>query len=340
MIDMQTITHLQQNIHPIFDEFDSLYAEFSERKQKERLFSKTYDSAFKPLIDIFKKYGWAGSIKAENKRFRRLKTQNRDDNNIIVCFSSGKDSIATVKHYMDNGYNVYLYHMKHINPPLHDEYIQAEKLAEYWNIPIYVDTIKLSGNHAYVEHPMKNMIIANGALQYGIREKIGTQIAFGNYKTSSLRDDNFEFCGGDDIEMWDIYNKVISKVIPDFRMNIVLSNIGETLETICPDKELMDMSVSCLGRASMRAYWHTWVRNKFDIDIPTHRCGRCYKCCLEYIYMADNDLQTYNAEYYKYCFNNLKKNYQKEDGIKYTDDDVWKHYIFYDIKKSKYFNKQ
>lgn len=332
---MQTITREQPNIHPIFDEFDKLYTGLSEHTNVKKLVPTSYSDVFNPLINLFKEYGYTGQINTVCKQLPAVKSPHKTKKDIIVCFSGGKDSIATVKHFLDNGYNVYLYHLRHINPPLYDEYIQAEKLADYWNIPIYVDTVKLSGNHCYVEHPMKNYIIANGALQWGIREGITTNIAFGNYTTSSLAMDNFEFCGGDDIEMWDIYNDIISTIIPDFKMNIVLSNLHETLETVCADKDLMDMSVSCLGRASMRNYWHEWVKSKFNISIPKHRCGRCYKCCIEYIYMTDHGLQEYSPEYYSYCFNNLKKNVEREDNRKYTDNAVWNHYFMYNRSMSR-----
>lgn len=333
---MQTVAHEQPNIHPIFDEFDKLYVELSEHSNSKKLVPVQYSNVFDPLIKLFKDNGYKGVINTHEKHFSPIKMKGKDKKSIIVCFSSGKDSIATVKHYMEQGYKVYLYHLRRINPPLYDEYIQAQELADYWNIPIFVDTVKLSGNHEYVEHPMKNYIIANGALQYGIREGITTNIAFGNYKTSTLQYDNFEFCGGDDIEMWDIYNDIISTIIPGFKMNIVLDNLADTLERVCEDKELMDMSVSCLGRASMRNYWHDWVLNKFGVKLPKHRCGRCYKCCIEYIYMADHNLQEYNEEYYKYCFNNLKKNVEREDGRKYNEEEVWRHYFFYDRSLSKW----
>ena len=334
---MQTIEHRLYNIHPIFNEFDRLYAVLSEKKEKDTLIKHTFSSALKPLISLFNSYFIREDIKTQRRKIHRLKPI--ENNDIIVCFSGGKDSIATVLHYIEAGYNVYLYHMRKINPPLFDEYIQAQEIAKYLNLPIYIDEIKLSGKHDYIEHPMKNMIIANGALQYGIRNSITTNIAFGNYKTSSLEYDNFEYCGGDDIEMWEIYNKIISKVIPGFKMNIALEHLGETLETVCPNKELLNMSISCLGRASMREYWHNRICDKYGIEIPKHRCGRCYKCCIEYIYMADHDLTRYNEEYYRYCFNNLRKNVEREDGFKYEQKQVWNHYFFYDIEKSKYFKR-
>ena len=331
---MQTITREQPNIHPLFTQFDNLYKELSEHTNKSKLLPTWYSKAFDPLIELFKKYGYEGNINTCWQSLSSI-TIAKPSKNVIVCFSGGKDSIAVVKRCLQLGKNVYLYHMRHINPPLHDEWIQAQKLADYWGIPIYIDTVKLSGNHCYVEHPMKNYMIANGALQWGLKGHITTNIVFGNYKTSSLEFDNFEFCGGDDREMWDIYDKIISTIIPAFSIGIILGNLSDTLDTVCSDKELLDMSVSCLCRASLRQHWHDWVKDKFGIELPKYRCGRCYKCCIEYIYMVDHDLQKYSPEYYQYCFNNLKKNVEREDGCKYTDEQVWNHYFFYPIEKSK-----
>lgn len=338
---MQSVKHPENNIHPIFDEFDRLYSELSVKKQEKRLINPVYDISFKPLIELFKQYSWDGVIKYADNGFKPLKTPKTERRkSVIVCFSGGKDSIATVEHYIKAGYTVYLYHLKRINPPLYDECIQAEKLAEYWGIPIYIDSISLSGKHDYIEHPMKNMLIANGALQYGIKAGITSNIAFGNYTTSSLEYDNFEFCGGDDFEMWDVYNSIIQKIIPGFKVNVILENIGETLDKVCKNKKLLDLSVSCLGRASMRKYWHDWVKRKFNVDLPTHRCGRCYKCCMEYIYMADHGLQKYDENYYQYCFNNLRKNVEREDERFYNDECVWNHYFFYDMSSSAYYKKE
>ena len=53
--------------------------------------------------------------------------------------------------------------------------------------------------------------------------------------------------------------------------------------------------------------------------------------------MADHNLQEYRENYYKYCFGNLKKNVEREDGIKYTDKEVWNHYLFYPMEESRLF---
>lgn len=333
---MQQVIRQQKNLHPIFNDIDRLYAILSKKNRDVGIVKEVFDNSCKSLLDLFAENGIEPAVVLTDKQFIPF-GKYKKNKNIIVCFSGGKDSIATVKYYMSHNYKVYLYHLKHINPPLYDECYAAKEIADYLHLPIYIDDIKLIGKHDYIEHPMKNMIIASGALQWGIRRGIGSNIAFGNYTTSSLDYDNFEFCGGDDMEMWDAYNEMIQPFLPGFHMNIVLDNLGQTLETVCHDKKLLDMSISCLGRASMRPYWHNWVKSKYGVELPKHRCGRCYKCCIEYIYMADHDLQEYSEAYYKYCFGNLKKNVEREDGILYTDEEVWNHYVFYDIGRSKYY---
>lgn len=334
---MQSIKHDYINIHPVFDELEAFYTLTSARPTENPLFSRVFDVSFTQLTDLYAECANVKiSAKYAKKPWVKLDLSKYDSKNIIVCFSGGKDSIAAVLHYLKLGYNVYLYHMRHINFALSDEWQIAEEFAQYMNLPLYIDEITLSGHHDWVEHPMKNMIIANGALNYGIRETIGTKIAFGNYYTSTVDDDNFSFCGGDDKETWQAYEKIIQRIIPKFRMYICLQNVGTTLKAVCRNKQLLDLSVSCIGRANLRQHKHDWVQKKYGIILPRHRCGQCYKCCIEYIYMADHDLIEYSEDYYKYCLQKLQKNSEQEGDYLYSIDDVWDRYIFYDRRKSKY----
>lgn len=332
---MQRIKHKYENVSPIFDDIERVYMQTSE-KREGGLVPKKLDPCFKPLFDLFSVFGGVDyrNIYVKQK-YAKIDDFERSKHNIIVCFSGGKDSIAAVLHYQKLGYNVYLYHMRRINFALSDEWKAVEEFAEYMKLPLYIEEINSTGYHDWVEHPMKNMIIANGALNYGIREKISTKIAFGNYYTGSVWDDNFGFCGGDDMEMWEAYETIIRRIIPKFRMYVCLKHIYSAMKLVCNRKDLLDISVSCIGRANLREYWHGWTENKFGIKLPKYRCGRCYKCCVEYIYMTDNGLAEYSEEYYKYCLKNLKKNMIKEGEQSDNILDVWDHYFFcFDINKS------
>lgn len=335
---MQTIVRSNKNIHPILDDLDAFYTKVSNRTYKNTsLFEKSFYAPLKSLQTLFNdNLDTDFSFNYKKVDYKKLNLHDYDKRNIILCFSGGKDSIAALLHYKKLGYNVYLYHLRHINFAQTDEYENAIKIAEYMNVPIFIDDIKLSGHNDYTEHPMKNIIIANGALSYGVREGITTKIAFGNYYSSSLAYDRFDFCGGDCMEVWRIYEQIIHTIIPKFKVHVCLKNLGTTLKSVCNDPTLLDMSVSCLGRANLREYRRNWVKNKFDIDLPKHRCGSCYKCCIEYIYMADHNLQKYDADYYRYCLKQLEKNTKKEEGFIPDITYLWNTYFFYDISKSKY----
>jgi hypothetical protein len=76
--------------------------------------------------------------------------------------------------------------------------------------------MQLVGTHQFIEHPMKNYLIANGAIHYCLANGYTPRIAFGNFNKSVLDDNPFEVCAGDCIDMWDVYKPIIQSVIPDF----------------------------------------------------------------------------------------------------------------------------
>lgn len=335
---MQFIKHKENNnnVHPIMDELDNLYALTSEKIEKPKLIPTTLDSSFQMLCEIFEDYSPSKyKFTFSDKQYKALDLPEYDSKNIIVCFSGGKDSLAAVLYYKQRGYNVYLYHLKNVNP-IFDEYRATEELAEKLECPLFIDEVTVSGHHDWIEHPMKNMVIANNALNYGIKNNITTKIAFGNYYEGGLFNDAFAWNAGDDIEMWMAYESIMQRAIPGFQMELCLANLGTTLDMVCGERELLDSTISCLGRAGLRDYRRQWVKDKFDIELPKHRCGSCYKCAVEYIYMADHDLQKYSPEYYKYCLDRLVLNRKRETGDKLSIEELWPKYFFYDMSVSKY----
>lgn len=331
---MQRIERKNKNTVKLFDEIDRFYQYTSTIAHVNSLIPQVFDTSFNTLIEEFNtraSTNYAPTlIEREYEQIEPI-----HNNNIIVCFSGGKDSVACAMKYKEAGYNVYLYHMKHINASLSDEWKFAEECAKLLDAPLYIDDVKLLGHHDWMEHPMKNMIIACGAIEYGLREHITTDIAFGNYTSSVLDDNVFDRCAGDCMDMWDSFNVIVQRVIPDFKMHANLESMGETLQIVTPNTQMLNNSVSCLCRHSLRDYRHQWVKDKFNIDLPKNRCGSCYKCCVEYIYMADHDLIEFSADYYRYCFNQLYKVANAEDTIVFTALGVWDSYFLYPVTESK-----
>ena len=334
---MQKIIRQNKNVHPILDEIDSVYTMTSD-VAVQSLINPTFDKSFESLIHVFYEY-WYESYNVDfiEKSYEGLSTNY--NNKMILAFSGGKDSIASALKFRDAGYDVYLYHMKKVNRSFSDEWECAKECAEILDMPIFFDEIGYSGSHMWMEHPMKNMIIANGALSYGIREGITTNIAFGNYTTSLLIDNPFDRCAGDCMDMWECYEPIIQRILPDFKIHCNLDNVGETLEIVLKHPKLYEHSHSCLCRHSLRPYRNNWVKEKFGVTLPKLRCGSCYKCAMEYIYMADHDLAEFNEAYYKYCLNQLLKVMIAEGTTHFTVRAIWEHYMFYDISESKIYDK-
>ena len=332
---MQRVKRVNANISPILDDVDVAYSLFSDRDYVGGIVKPVFDKSFKELFNIFDIYGdinYLDKVAFDKKSYVGIGTV--PNNNLILCFSGGKDSIASALKYKEMGYNIYLYYMKHVNQSLGDEWKCAIECADELKLPLYFDEISLIGHHCWMEHPMKNMLIANGALSYGIRNHIGTHIAFGNYKTSELWENAFDRCAGDCVDMWEAYEDIVSRIIPNFKIDINLENMGETLDIVCDKPNILNRSVSCLCRHSLRQYRHDWVLNKFGVDLPQHRCGSCYKCAVEYIYMADHRLIEFNEDYYKYCVGQLSKVMTAEEVPFGSAVTVWRSYEFYDIKQS------
>lgn len=339
---MQKIVHEKgyRAIHPIFDELEKFYALTSTKalQRPTSLIPERFDDSFESLQGIFNIYGGNQySFKFTNKHFKPLELPKYNDKNIILGFSGGKDSTATAVHYIEQGYNVYLYHVRGLNRQYPDEWKSAEEIAEYLGRPIYIEQVSLDGKLDFIEHPMKNMIIASGALQYGIKNNIGTTIAFGNYYDSYLVDTPFYIAGDDCVDMWEPYEEIIQRIIPNFQIEMALQNFNDTLEILEKDKKLLGLCKSCLGAYRFREYNHKKNEEKYKIKLLPHRCGSCWKCAAEYIYMTDHNVLEYSEEYYKHCLDILRKTNKKENDTDFTTvRNLWADYFAYDMKESKY----
>lgn len=338
---MQTVERISKNIHPILDDIDQFYAIASEHAEKT-LFPQVFDKSFQELVDAFYAYGNEEyNINFADIDYPKLDLPKYDSNDIILAFSGGKDSIASAILYKEMGKNVHLFHMKHVNMSFSDEWECAQRCADFLELPLYIDDIKFKGHHVWMEHPMKNMMIANGALSWGIREGIGTNIAFGNYRSSYLDSNPFEKCAGDCIDMWENYEDIIHRIIPDFKVDVQLEHLGHTLDVITkPEyRTALENSLSCMCRHSLRQYRHDWVKSKFGVDLLPYRCGSCFKCCVEYIYMADHDLIEFNEDYYKYCLSQLFKVAVSENHRVFRMQYLWATFMFYPIEQSKLYDQ-
>lgn len=339
------LTHYNYtNLHPIFRQMEWLYTYVSNEYHKRNLLPEVLDDSFKDLSNILEQNVWFYSVPeftTYDYKPLDLPTGEYDSKNMIICMSGGKDSIATALFYKNLGYNIYLYHMRGVNRSYPDEYKSVMKVAKALDCPVYFDLVSVSGIQQYIEHPMKNMLIANGALHYGIREGIGTNIAFGNFTSSFLEDNVFDVCAGDCVDMWKAYEKIIQRIIPGFTVHTPLPNSESSLEMLMDYPDLLKSSVSCIipyrFRKSLREKNFQLYPN---IKLFDNRCGSCWKCCMEYIYYTDHDVLPYDEDYYLKCITILSNTILKETGsLAKSIQDIWDHYFFYNIHSSKAYRR-
>lgn len=288
---------------------------------------------FRPLIRTIAQYKYIGkNIHFYHDTYKQLKYYPKSDNFMLVCTSGGKDSVATAKYYKDKGYNVMLYHMHGINPVYHDEYTVISEIADKLDCPYHIETIHLKGSHMYIEHPMKNMLIANGAITFCMTHNLPINIAFGNYSSSKLEDMEFDICAGDSRDMWNIYEEIVRHEIPDFKIYTPLDSVCQTFRILCQDMELLDNCISCMSPYRFRKHWKHRTEHKYGVELKPNRCGCCWKCCFEYMVLADNRKLPYDKKYYNHCFDILKRTARKETGLKLSDEEVWDRYFWYNRK--------
>lgn len=298
-----------------------------------------YDSSFEDLFDILEnKVPWFVRPITETLSIPKLDYRH-NPKEVVVCMSGGKDSVATAVHYIGLGYKVYLYHLHGINKVYYDEYKSVEQIAKYLNLPYYIDECKLSGQHDFVEHPLKNYIIANGAINWAINCDIAPNIAFGNFSQSRLDDMPFEVCGGDCLDMWLAYNKIITRIIPNFCIKIPLNTQRDTYEIIGRNKDLIRLCQSCISPYRFKEHWKKRTEKKYGIKLMPNRCGCCWKCAVEWLTLADNKMLSeaeYSEDYYIHCLEILGKTMQKESDLYVLSvKDIWSEYISHDIKYSR-----
>ena len=259
-----------------------------------------------------------------------------DTKEVTVLFSGGKDSAAVAFHYKKLGYKVHLYHAAGVNKAYGDEKRAAQRIADYLGCDLFIDNIRLEGTHRFIEHPLKNYVIANGALHYCLNKGYAPVLATGNFNRSILDMNEFEVCGGDCIEMWDAYKKIIQSVLPEFDLLVPLETNADTFEILRNDWELFSLAVSCMSPFRFREHWKHRTEQKYNVKIFENRCGCCWKCCLEAMWLMDNNEMQYDEPFYLHCIKILENTIKKETGSPADClQDIWDNYMFYPLEQSK-----
>jgi hypothetical protein len=334
---MQKVLHKYRNQSRVFDLIEQLYSYVSD-------FDTPYNGilwlnhSFDKLCNILEEqlFQFQRPELKDSPKITEILGVRSDTNEVTVCLSGGKDSAAVAYYYKKRGYKVHLYHALGVNKAYGNERVAAKRIAEYLGYDLFIDKIGLEGSHNYIEHPMKNYIIADGAIHYCLAMGYAPTIAFGNFNQSHLADNVFEVCGGDCVEMWDAYKDIITPAIPNFKLELPLDTNGRTFELLSENWELFNLAISCMSPLRFREHWKHRTEEKYNIRLLDNRCGCCWKCCIEAMWLMDFGHMEFNVPYYVHCIEVLYKTVKKETGAwPESVREVWKNYMFYPYEQSK-----
>lgn len=321
--------------------FDLYHLYSNQYLIKENSMTVHFDKDIKPMVDVLE----IGLKESHIYNYMPTEKTQRiidNNNNIVVCFSGGKDSVATAIKYKGLGYNVYLYHIRGINGVYTDEWLRAKEIAEYLNLPLYIENIKLSGKNTYLEHPLKNQVVCSLALNYSINNNLGTCVAFGDFTSDTVKDGLFDRNWSDTKEMWSSYVEYIKTYISSFELKIPFNNYLETLNIVAKDAELLNMTQGCLSPQRFKNKLHNFNKEKYSVNLLNNRCGSCWKCSVEYIYLVDKGFIEPNDDFYIHCLDILKKKMKEEKPLlpkAKNYKDVYCAYLYNNYENSYLKNK-
>ena len=180
---------------------------------------------------------------------------------------------------------------------------------------MHIENIKLSGKNTYLEHPLKNQVVCSLALNYAINNDLGTCIAFGDFTSDKVDEGLFDRNWSDTQEMWHSYIKYIKTYIPSFELKTPFNNYLDTLNIVGKNMYILNMTQGCLSPQRFKNKLHNFNKEKYNVNLLDNRCGSCWKCSVEYIYLADKGFIEPNDDFYIHCLDVLKKKMKEEKPL-------------------------
>jgi predicted PP-loop superfamily ATPase len=169
----------------------ALFSLFSNLDNIDKAAKSCYvDSKASKLVDVLCK-GLGREIDVNYIDVEHEICDARRTNDVVVAFSGGKDSVATVLKLKSQGKTPHLFHVVGINKSYPDEIKHAKELAAKLGLELHIERVSQIGNTSFKESPIKNQVIASMALDYAIANGIGGSVAFGDFTTDNINNSQF-----------------------------------------------------------------------------------------------------------------------------------------------------
>lgn len=261
------------------------------------------------------------------------------NNDVMVAYSGGKDSVACVLKLRDEGLNPHLFFMNGINKSYTQELETAKNTAEKLGCDITVYDVTITGKKEYVEHPIKDQFILAVMVDEGIKRQI-YRYAFGTGKEDYVSIVSNDYQLSDAIEMFTSVEKFYANYIDNFQILIPLEHETESVCRIVSDKQYSDLiftSYSCMTPLRYRENIIKSNQRKYNITLLPNNCGSCDKCCLINIILQKIGYVDYPYAFIKHCWEVLESMEErqlqsirdKENSMdhRWIDNDTIKRYF-------------
>lgn len=269
----------------------------------------------------------------ECEELSHIGVEDVEEKTVMVAFSGGKDSMATVLYLLDNGYKVVLYNIVGLNQSYPKEYDAVLRFAEKYNLELVQDRISKTGKTQFFENPIKNHFVLSGMIAQGVRRGI-INYSLGSFTSDILTDMNILYNFSDTYEFYREFEKWVKNYFPQFNLMLWWESETESITYLCKKhSEDIELAQSCMMPMRYRYKLKQQNEDKYGIKLMEERCGSCLKCCLEYVILALHKKNECNPQYLKKCIEIFRKHLKEEqpqlpyDESHYTDAEILEEYV-------------
>lgn len=260
----------------------------------------------------------------------------KNEKDVLVAFSGGKDSVASALWLRDNGYNPILVFITNTSNSYPNELEIAENFAKEENMELIVKYIKKKGKYDFPDDPIKNNFILCQLLDIGIKRGI-TKYTTGCFKHDTLNDVNPLYNMSDTYELWQEFNYWVGLHFPNYEMMFLWRGSPETTKFMYTKHfDELPLAMSCVTPYRFQKLRRTQNMSKYNVDLLPNRCGSCRKCCLEWLVGVHLGYLPDNEGFREHCFSILRGQLKdqmpqiKQPEYELTDKEIFDIYFYED----------
>lgn len=262
---------------------------------------------YKEIADlVIQKIGWRTKTIAKEYEYPLVKFQA--NKKMLIGLSGGLDSVYLMHKAIDAGYEVTAVHVAGLNGKsiAKVELASAQRLANIAGAN-FISVNFMQPPQEFIDNPFKNQLILSMMLDIGITKGI-YRYGLGSDWTTPLSEAATGYTITDSIEVNKGFWNGVVKHIPEAELCFINENEKkyERLKYLFTNhRESLENVVSCISPIRFRGLYRKQNIKKYGVDLLPGRCGSCYKCCMEYILLAEAQLIKKDARFYEHCWTAL-----------------------------------